>query len=272
MSSTLGKFAFLAVGLLFIGFILRNVDLTFWLDPQQLVTFIESAGSLAPLLFMGMMASAVIVSPIPSWPLDVAAGLVFGSWLGTLYAAIGASVGGVVGFLIARRLGRDAIKRWLDPDAFLCTDCDNKVLGRAILVMRLIPGFSFDLVSYAAGLTSVSLRTFALATFFGALPPTYLLVSAGREIFLTEDMTGKIIAAVVMGLVLLSPFVLRRFGWLGPMRPATEKLENQKQESLVERQCRACKRWFQVSTSRLAPIAASMIGVLVIGVFVALVL
>ncbi len=211
--ATLYKLAFLAAGLFLFGLGARYVDLAFWLDPQQMVAALERSGSLAPIVFTLMMAVAVVVLPIPSWPLDVAAGLAFGPWLGTLYAAMGAEIGGITSFLLARWLGRDAVERLLDPDTFLCPDCSSKVLARAIFVMRLLPSFSFDLVSYAAGLTSIRLGAFAMATFFGMLLPTFVIVSSGRELLLAEGATGKIVAALVMATFLLSPIVLRRLGW-----------------------------------------------------------
>ncbi len=63
---------------------------------------------------MGVMATAVVVSPIPSLPLDIAAGSFFGPLLGTLYAATGALAGAVLSFLIARLLGR-----WIERYDFL---------------------------------------------------------------------------------------------------------------------------------------------------------
>ncbi len=48
-----------------------------------------------------------------------------------------------------------------------------------ILVLRLIPLISFDAISYAAGLSSISFPKFLLATALGMTPGTFLFVYLG---------------------------------------------------------------------------------------------
>ncbi|MDR4485810.1 MAG: VTT domain-containing protein [Nitrospirales bacterium] len=43
----------------------------------------------------------------------------------------------------------------------------------------MIPIFSFDLISYGAGLTNMSIRVFALVALVGMIPPTLALTYAG---------------------------------------------------------------------------------------------
>jgi uncharacterized membrane protein YdjX (TVP38/TMEM64 family) len=69
----------------------RGLDLGFLLDSERLQAGLRAQGILGPFLFMGLLALAVAVSPILGIPLDIAGGLAFGPWLGTLYAASGAS-------------------------------------------------------------------------------------------------------------------------------------------------------------------------------------
>ena len=51
-------------------------DIEKLLDPDRLVSALESLGAMGPLVFVGLMVLAVVVSPIPSLPLDIAAGIV----------------------------------------------------------------------------------------------------------------------------------------------------------------------------------------------------
>jgi uncharacterized membrane protein YdjX (TVP38/TMEM64 family) len=60
-----------------------------------LTEWLHDAGPLAPLLLIGSMACAVVIPPIPSLPLDLAAGAVFGPFYGALYALIGAEIGAI---------------------------------------------------------------------------------------------------------------------------------------------------------------------------------
>jgi uncharacterized membrane protein YdjX (TVP38/TMEM64 family) len=59
-------------------------DVATYFSPEKLQGMLARAGSLAPIVYMFTMAVAVVVTPIPSLPLDVAAGAFFGPFLGTL--------------------------------------------------------------------------------------------------------------------------------------------------------------------------------------------
>ncbi len=65
------------------------IDLSPFLPIPQVVGWLQRAGHLAPLLLISMMTVAVILSPIPSLPLDLAAGAFFGPFMGTLYSVAG---------------------------------------------------------------------------------------------------------------------------------------------------------------------------------------
>lgn len=102
-----------------------------WLDigellkPDRVADRLRAAGPFGPILFMVLMATAVVISPIPSLPLDLAAGATFGVTLGTTYAVIGAEIGAVLSFLIGRSLGRAALIRILRTDISFCERCSE---------------------------------------------------------------------------------------------------------------------------------------------------
>ena len=161
---------------------LLSLDYERYLSPTVLAQWLYDAGPLAPLILIGSMATAVVIPPIPSLPLDLAAGAAFGPFYGALYAVIGAEIGAILCFLIARALGREALSRFMNTGATFCQKCTDHQLMGAMFLARLIPIFSFDVVSYGAGLTNISLKTFALATLFGMAPPTFAFVYLGSSV------------------------------------------------------------------------------------------
>lgn len=90
-----------------------TMDVLSYFTPERIQVWLATAGPAAPLLYMLVMALAVVISPIPSLPLDIAAGAFFGPLLGTPYSVVGALAGAVASFLIARWLGRDVLSRLL---------------------------------------------------------------------------------------------------------------------------------------------------------------
>jgi uncharacterized membrane protein YdjX (TVP38/TMEM64 family) len=161
---------------------LLSLDYERYLSPTVLAQWLHDAGPLAPLILIGSMTTAVVIPPIPSLPLDLAAGAAFGPFYGALYAVIGAEIGAILCFLIARALGRDALSRFMNTGAMFCQKCTDHQLMGAMFLARFIPIFSFDVVSYGAGLTNISLKTFALATLFGMAPPTFAFVYLGSSV------------------------------------------------------------------------------------------
>ena len=130
----------LALSLVLFLFLSEYVwDIVSLFHPDRIQEILVKAGSLAPFFYMIIMALAVVVSPIPSVPLDVAAGVFFGPFLGTIYSAIGALGGAVASFLIARFLGREMIERFLGGHINFCTKCSNRLLTKVIFLSRLLP-------------------------------------------------------------------------------------------------------------------------------------
>lgn len=175
--------------------------------PTQLELWLSGAGSLAPLLYVGAMAAVVVVSPLPSLPLDVAGGAFFGPALGTLYSVAGGVLGAVLSFGLARWLGRGLVERFLGGHISFCSACSDRLLTRIVLCSRLLPFVSFDLVSYGAGLTKLSLGRFALATGLGMLPLTFLYNYFGSRLAFGQGSTLALGALLVAGLLLLPSWI-----------------------------------------------------------------
>ncbi len=187
----------------------QHVDVGEVFNPDRLTQWLSQAGPSAPFLFMGLMALAVIISPIPSLPLDIAAGAAFGPFLGAAYAVLGAELGAIISFLIGRAVGREVLSRLLRMNIAFCEKCSDHHLAVFVFLSRLLPIFSFDLISYGAGLTNMSLRMFALVTFLGMIPPTLALTYAGSSVTGGTWLTVVLGLAMVVLLLLIPKLVLR---------------------------------------------------------------
>lgn len=161
----------------------------------------------APFLYMLLMIVAIVISPIPSSPLAIMAGALFGPWLGMLYTLISATLGAMLAFSIARFFLYNTLKQRLHAFQWyrVLEKTEERKIAYVVGITRLLPQVSFDLVSYAAGLTSVSMRAFALATFLGMIPIVALLSFFGAFIERYET---------VMFAVLLALFVLTLMLWM----------------------------------------------------------
>lgn len=197
--------AALAVVFLFIA---RAATFQDHFSQKAMLDLLARMGSLAPIGFMAVMALTV-ASPLPSLPLDIAAGIYFGPYLGTLYSATGALGGSIISFTVARGLGRSLIERFLRGHINFCTSCSDRMLTGVVFLARLIPVVSFDMVSYGAGLTKMSLLRFSLATFTGMLPLTFVYNNFGAALVVNRWLAGTVGIVMVLFFFLMPVWVER---------------------------------------------------------------
>lgn len=169
---------------------------------------LRSVGIAGPLVFIALMALAIIIVPVPSAPLTLSAGILYGPALGTFYSLIGAQIGAVTAFLIARGIGKDWIYRVFKRDLVFCQQCTVRYLTWLVLALRLIPFTQFDIVSYGAGLTAIPLGRYALATFIGMIPATFAEVLVGASFGFSS--AGMLLSIAVMALIIAAPVIIKR--------------------------------------------------------------
>ncbi|GAK61563.1 hypothetical protein U27_01464 [Candidatus Vecturithrix granuli] len=179
-------------------------------DCQTLHAHIVHLGVFGPLAIIGLMAAAIVVSPIPSAPIAIASGLAYGHIWGTLYIVIGAEIGAITAFSIGRMVGYDILHRWFGERLSMGLLGSQWSLMLIVLLGRLLPFISFDILSYAAGLTPLRFWRFALVTLLGVIPVSFLLAHFGEE-FGSTDMTRMTVAVLALGGVTLIPVVVK---WL----------------------------------------------------------
>jgi uncharacterized membrane protein YdjX (TVP38/TMEM64 family) len=167
------------------------------LDIENIKAYILSFGMLAPLVSFALMVFQAILAPLPAFLITFANAALFGWVYGAALSWFSAMVGALLCFYIAKFLGRDVVEKLTSKMALESVDAFFERHGAyAILIARLLPFISFDVVSYAAGLTSMRLGSFLIATGVGQLPATLVYSYAG------EMLTGGA-KTVVYGLLIL---------------------------------------------------------------------
>jgi uncharacterized membrane protein YdjX (TVP38/TMEM64 family) len=175
------------------------------MNPEALKAYVLQWGLWGPLAIIGLMTLAVLVSPIPSAPIALAAGAVYGHGWGALYVLLGAQSGAMAAFAIARFVGAATVHRWFGERLSMgWIGSQNKLMG-IVFVSRLLPFLSFDIVSYFAGLTVLSFWRFSLATLAGIAPSSFLLAHFGTELG-TGEADRILYSVIALGGLTLAPF------------------------------------------------------------------
>ena len=138
------------------------------LDADGIARAIAAAPA-APLFFILVHVIASLTF-FPRTVLAVAAGAVFGLWMGTLWAAIGSVAGALAGFLLARYVNGGVVD--LESLRRFGPILQRAERGgwRAVAVLRLVPVIPHSLTNYALGLTRLDLRSFIVGSLLGQLP------------------------------------------------------------------------------------------------------
>lgn len=170
-------------------------------DSQTLRLWLDQL-ALGPVAVILLIAFAIVFNPIPSAPIALAAGAVFGHAWGTLYIVLGAELGAIIAFGIARFAGYELLGKWFGDRIETGLWGNQNRLTVLVFVSRLLPFISFDLISYGAGLTPIRFWRFATATLLGLIPMSFLLAHFGAELK-TTGLAGGILIALGLGVLTL---------------------------------------------------------------------
>lgn len=133
--------------------------------------YFRGFGAGAPIAYLLFVTIEVVVAPIPGLLLYAPGGLIFGAVPGGLLALAGNVLGAGLSCLLARRLGGRLVQA-VDSEGRL-GELQRRLSRHGfwvILLLRLNPLTSSDLVSWAAGLSRIPLWTVMSATAVGMAP------------------------------------------------------------------------------------------------------
>lgn len=159
--------------------------------------YILSFGIWAPVVSFFLMVFQSVAAPLPAFVITFANAGLFGWIKGAALSWTSAMAGAILCFAIARLYGRSVVEKFTTRRALKEVDIFFEKYGKwAVLIARLLPFVSFDIVSYAAGLTAMGWWEFIWATGLGQLPATLVYSYVG-------DMLVGSVRNVVFGLLML---------------------------------------------------------------------
>ena len=179
--------------------------------------FVGEHPVLAAAGYLLIYVAAVAVSFPGASILTIAGGFLFGAVPGTVLAAIAATTGATLVFLIARTSLGDLLSRRAGPRVQRLRHGFQEEGFSYILFLRLVPLFPFWLVNLAAALFGMRLLPYVIATAIGILPATFVFAYFGRGLgAVLESESGPasaelFVALVLLGLLALAPAAVRRF-------------------------------------------------------------
>jgi uncharacterized membrane protein YdjX (TVP38/TMEM64 family) len=179
--------------------------------------YILGYGVWAPVVSIAILIAQAVIVGIPASIVMFANGVAFGTGNGAVINILGRIAGAAITFGIARMLGKGAVEklvgkltqtrkfeRWMQRRG-----------GWAVFATRAVPGMPSDMLSYVAGFTNVSWKTYLIATLFGFLPQSIVFAWFGAEAtewFWLIMMSGTILTCVLAVTALIVQWVRRLTG------------------------------------------------------------
>jgi uncharacterized membrane protein YdjX (TVP38/TMEM64 family) len=180
-------------------------------DAEQVRNWARASGPWFPLVFF--VAHALATVALPRLPFTLSAGLLFGPVTGIAVAISATTVSAALAFLLVRAIGRDAVAARLTHPAIAAV---NRRLARrgwlAVGSLRLLGPVPFPLVNFCAGVSSIRLVPYLIATAVGLLPGTIAVVVLGDALTGRTDPALLVVSAICVAIGLAGLLVDARLG------------------------------------------------------------
>lgn len=177
-------------------------------NQERLRAWISSLGFEGWLIFLGLQMLQVIVAFIPGEPVQLLAGVLYGTWGGLFVCLLGAVLASTLIFFTVRKAGDRLVvrlfgKNKLEEYAFLK---DSERIETITFLLFLLPGMPKDLLTYLAGLTRIRPWKFLSIATLARVPAlaasTLLGSSASRgNIEITLILVAVAVLAALVGVI-----------------------------------------------------------------------
>jgi uncharacterized membrane protein YdjX (TVP38/TMEM64 family) len=151
---------------------------------QGIITRIHSLGHWGVFALLAMQVLQIVIAFIPGELVQVAAGLLYGPWWGTLIILVGCVLSSALIFVLVRKLGAPFVRDMVGEEhleSFRRFEATGK-LDWIVFILFLIPGLPKDTFAYLVPLTDMSMGRFLLLSTVGRIPGVFVSTFAAHDI------------------------------------------------------------------------------------------
>ena len=197
-------------------------------DQQEIISYIRGFGSVGGVALAFLLQFIQIISIFfPGGPIQIAIGVVFGTFLGFIICHVGYVLANLAVFYSARRLDNRLDQLFSGGETssskfrFLT---EAHYPGFVVALSCLIPLLPNGLVPYIAARTKITFWQFFVSVYFGSIPTLLLLNAIGNKLLRGDYLTMALLGGLlVLGVALLYLFRGRIFALLDHIHAVRDK-------------------------------------------------
>lgn len=194
---------------------------------------ISSMGFKGVLMVLGLQILQIIVAVIPGQPMEIIAGMLYGTWWGMLLCLLGIFIGTLIVFLIVRKVGTDFMQLFFQKEKI--DEIKNSRLFRnpakfeiLMFIMFVLPFLPKDIFIYLGGISPVRPKRFLAIATLARIPGLFVTVYAGNK--LSEGSFA--VTIILVGVFLIVGIIGYKWGTFKQNEMEKEEfLEEKKKEA-----------------------------------------
>lgn len=178
---------------------------------QNLQNKITSMGPKGFFVLLGLQIVQVVLVIIPSEPLEIISGVMYGPWAGLAICLIGNTLGIMAVYGLIKLIGGDFVKSLIDLDKYKKKDLLNNPLRTETIMagILLFPGLPKDFLAFLLPFTKVKLHRFLIINIIFRIPSILASTYFGNTL-LSGDKKVGIILMVTQGIVAVLVFIFNK--------------------------------------------------------------
>ena len=183
---------------------------------QAFQTRINDSGFLGVLMLFGLQFAQIFLFIIPGEPIEILAGVCYGSIWGTVFIMVSAAIISAFIYILVHKLGRKFIYDFVSKEKIEKIE-NNKVFQNPktirflIFILFFIPGTPKDLLTYIAALLPIKPMEFIIISTIARFPSVISSTWAGASLLEGNWKASLLIYGVTFLIVAIVVIIMRRF-------------------------------------------------------------
>ena len=177
---------------------------------SRVIDDVRNAGPLGFLILLAMQFMQIVVAFIPGEVVQMAAGMMYGPWLGAAVILLGCIISSAFVFVVVHRLGAPFVQDMVPTkylDKFRAFEESGK-LSIVVFILFLIPAMPKDTFTYLVPLTNMRMRDFLILSNVGRIPGIVISTYAANGL-VDGNITQSIIIFAAVAVIAIVAIVFR---------------------------------------------------------------